>query len=205
MTETILNAPEEIGEDTLTTESEQGETAQAPDLIELEETIASLPAEPGVINAVIDDGGISEPQQAKELTQSEKLLNRRTGFFGVNVQLADLVWLKNSLASGKIKFVGPNEAFMVINSYLGISSAIARAEVEQTSKNPQTPIVVQLQASSIEGAAILLNKYESSGIDSAQRLFRLAVALNESIMEMKSLDQQIQMAREAEQGQPETH
>ena len=53
-----------------------------------------------------------------------------------------------------------------------------------------------LSASAIEACALILNKYEGSGLDTAQRVFRIAIALNTVIMEMKSLDSQIAKLQE---------
>jgi hypothetical protein len=48
-----------------------------------------------------------------------------------------------------------------------------------------------------------LNKYEGSGLESAQRVFRIAVALNTPVMEMKQLDQIINQLKIADAKQDE--
>jgi hypothetical protein len=132
-----------------------------------------------------------------EMTELEKLIHRRTGYWKVKMELLDLKWVKNA-CQGKLNFTGPNEAFMLMNCYLGFSGAVARMEQEKDQTVP-----VDLQASAIEACALLLNKYSSSGIESAQRVFRIAIALNDVIMEMKNLDAIIQQLRDAEEKQKE--
>lgn len=141
-----------------------------------------------------------EPQQ--EMSELDRLINRRTGFFPVSLNLEDLKWIANACKSNKFSFTGPNEAFMVMNCYLGFSSAVARRTEEMKSENEMTQHV-EVQAAALEAAAILLNKYESSGLESAQRVFRIAVALNTPVMEMKQLDQIINQLKIAEAKQDE--
>jgi hypothetical protein len=69
---------------------------------------------------------------------------------------------------------------------MGFSSAIARLEQEEKEAESAG---VQIQASAVEAAAILINKFEGSSMESAQRIFRIAIALNNPVMEMKQLDQ----------------
>lgn len=129
-----------------------------------------------------------QPEPQQEMSELDRLINRRTGFFPVSLGLEDLKWIANACKSNKFSFTGPNEAFMVMNCYLGFSSAVARRQEEMKSENEMTQHV-EVQAAALEAAAILLNKYESSGLESAQRVFRIAVALNTPVMEMKQLDQ----------------
>ena len=133
----------------------------------------------------------SGEEPVQEMSELDMLINRRTGYFPVKLDLADLKWIKNACNGGKFTFTGPNEAFMVMNCFLGFSSAIARLEQEQD-ENTESSGSVQIQASALEAAAILLNKFEGSSLESAQRVFRIAVALNTSVMEMKELDRIIQ-------------
>lgn len=146
-----------------------------------------------------------EPQ--KEMSELDRLINRRAGFFPVNLSLEDLKWIANACKSNKFSFTGPNEAFMVMNCYLGFSAAVARRAEEMKGKNEMLSEIlsqpVEIQAAAIEAAAILLNKYEGSGLESAQRVFRIAVALNTPIMEMKELDQHINQLKIAEAKQDE--
>lgn len=132
-----------------------------------------------------------------EMTELDRLIHRRTGYWKVKMELADLKWVKNA-CQGKLNFTGPNEAFMLMNCYLGFSGAVARMEQEKDQTLP-----VDLQASAIEACALLINKYSGSGIESAQRIFRIAIALNDVVMEMKNLDSVIQQLRDAEKKQKE--
>ena len=134
----------------------------------------------------------TEPE-AKEMSELDKLINKRTGYWAINLELADLKWIKNG-CNNKFPFTGPNEAFMLMNCYLGFSSAIGTLEAATNSgiENP----TANLSASAIEACALILNKYEGSGLDTAQRVFRIAIALNTVIMEMKSLDSQIAKLQE---------
>lgn len=126
----------------------------------------------------------------KEKSALEMLIERRTGFYKVKLDMADLKWIKNACNSNKFTFTGPNEAFMVMNCFMGVSAAIARLEQEKAEKM-ESDGTVEMQAAALEAAAILLNKYEGSGLESAQRVFRIAIALNGPVMEMKQLDQVI--------------
>jgi hypothetical protein len=128
------------------------------------------------------------PNHEGEQSALDMLISRRTGFYPIKLDIADLKWIKNSCNSGKFTFTGPNEAFMVMNCFMGVSAAIARLEQEKAEKMESTGSV-EMQAAAIEAAAILLNKYEGSGLESAQRVFRIAIALNGPVMEMKQLDQ----------------
>ena len=134
----------------------------------------------------------TEPE-AKEMSEVDKLINKRTGYWAINLEAADLKWIKNG-CNNKFPFTGPNEAFMLMTCYLGFSSALGTIEAASNSgiDNP----TVNLSASAIEACALILNKYEGSGLDTAQRVFRIAIALNNVIMEMKSLDSEIAKLRE---------
>jgi hypothetical protein len=140
---------------------------------------------------------IAQPE-SRELTEVEKLINKRTGFWVLNIEEADLKWIRNHCNS-KFTFTGPNEAFMLMNCYLGFSSAIAR--LEQMAKAGMEAEKPAVQAAAIEACAMLINRFEGSGIESAQRIFRIAIALNGTMTELKKLDDQIAIlkAQEAEQ------
>ena len=136
----------------------------------------------------------TEPE-AKEMSEIDKLINKRTGYWAINLDLADLKWIKNG-CNNKFPFTGPNEAFMLMNCYLGFASAIGTLEAS-TNHGIDSP-TANLSASAIEACALILNRYEGSGLDTAQRVFRIAIALNNVIMEMKSLDSEIAKLRETE-------
>lgn len=155
-------------------------------------------AEPTVESELgLEQDPLTEGEQSVDLSEIDKLIDKRTGFFKLKLDLADLKWVKNQVASGKIPYKGPNEAFMVMNAYMGFAAAIVRKEIEAKNQM-ESDGTVEMSAAAVEGAAILLNKYEGSGIESAQKVFRIAVALNDAIMEMKQLDQAIAIARQAE-------
>ena len=90
---------------------------------------------------------------------------------------------------------------MMMNCYLGFASAVAR--IEQATKMKLESEAPAVQASAIEACALLLNRYTGSGLESAQRVFRIAVALNGSIMEMKELDDQIAKLKQADSDEAE--
>jgi SpoU rRNA methylase family enzyme len=142
------------------------------------------------------------PNHEGEQSALNMLIARRTGFYPIKLDIADLKWIKNSCNSGKFTFIGPNEAFMVMNCFMGVSAAIARLEQEKAEKMESTGSV-EMQAAAVEAAAILLNKYEGSGLESAQRVFRIAIALNGPVMEMKQLDQIINQLKIEEAKQDE--
>jgi hypothetical protein len=137
-------------------------------------------------NSLEDETPTQEP--VKELTEIEKLTNRRTGFWQVNLDISDLKWIKNS-CQNKFDFNGPNEAFMLMNCYLGFAAAVARQE--DAVKQKLEASIPAVQASAIEACALMLNKYVGSGLETAQRIFRIAIALNGIIMEMQTLDKMI--------------
>jgi hypothetical protein len=180
LTDTLV---EEVIEETVTEATESQDMEPAQDMEPTQE-----------------EPDFQEPTQT--MSALDQLINRRTGFFSITLDLTDLKWIKNACGSNKFTFTGPNEAFMVMNCFLGFSSAIARFEQEQA-ENSESNGSIQVQASAIEAAAILLNKYQSSGLESAQRVFRIAVALNQSVMEMKQLDQIINQLKVEEAKQEE--
>lgn len=142
-------------------------------------------------NQEIDPGEPTNTNSDEEKTELEKLIARRTGFWQVKMQAQDAKWIKNA-CNGKFEYTGPNEAFMLMNCFIGFSSAISRQESEG-----QTETIV-IQAAAIEACAFFINKYSGSGVESAQRLFRIAMNMNNVMMELRSLDEQIQALREAE-------
>ena len=159
------------------------------DSIEMIEPIATQEPEADVM-----PGEQSQPEKS----MLDQLIDRRTGYFSVKLDTADLKWIKNACNSGgKFSFTGPNEAFMLMNCYLGFSAAIARAE-QEAKEQTESDGSVQIQAAAIEAAAILINKYSGSGLDTAQRVFRIAMALNPAIMDMKDLDKLINMIKNQE-------
>jgi hypothetical protein len=145
------------------------------------------------VQTSISDESPEEPTST--MSESEMLINRRTGYWTLGIEPGDLKWIRNQ-CNAKFTFAGPNEAFMLMNCYLGFASAVARYEQMEKSNSETGPI--QVQASAIEACAMMINRFEGTGIDSAQRIFRIAMALNPPIMEMKKLDEQIAALKEQE-------
>lgn len=137
---------------------------------------------------------ISDPK-----SELDKLIDLRTGLFEVNLDADDLKWLKNSCNS-KFSFKGPNDAFMLINAFLGLDAALQHLPKGEDSKP------VQLTAATVEALAVLVNRYEGSGIGPAQKIFKVAVSLQQVIGIMRDLDTQINALEKAlnAQNEPET-
>jgi len=119
-------------------------------------------------------------------SELEKLIELRTGLFDLNLEIEDLKWLKNTCNS-KFEFKGPNEAFMLINAYLGLDAAIQNATATKNKK----ATAIKLSAATIEALAVLVNRYSGAGIAAAQKIFRVAVAFQQPISIMRELDSQI--------------
>jgi len=133
-----------------------------------------------------------KPEPPRELTESEKLIQKRTGYWPVKIDPLDLKWIKNA-CNNKFEFTGANEAYMLMNCFIGFSNAVEREKAAQTNE----PVL--LPASAIEACAFFLNKYSGTGIEPAQRSFRIAMAFNPIIMEMRELDNAIEIARKKEE------
>lgn len=164
--------------------------------IETEDVLDQMPVMEETIELPqADEQQPGEPIQG--ISEIEHLTNKRTGFWEISMEEADVKWVRNQCNS-KFNFVGPNEAFMVMNCYLGFASALARHE--NAVKAGQAPGPFLIQAVALEACALMLNRFEGSGMESAQRVFRIAVALNGPISEMKDLDERIAQlkAQEAE-------
>ena len=128
-------------------------------------------------------------------SELENLIELRTGLFEVALDIDDLKWLKNSCNS-KFSFKGPNDAFMLINAYLGLDSAIQNLATNKEARS------VKLSAATIEALAVLVNRYEGTGVGPAQKIFKIAVSLQQVIGIMRELDSQIN-AIEAAMQKPE--
>lgn len=144
------------------------------------------------------EGSTSEPI-ADPKAELDRLIELRTGLFDVNLDADDLKWLKNSCNS-KFSFKGPNDAFMLINAFLGLDAAIQHLPKGNTEKT------VKLTAATVEALAVLVNRYEGSGISPAQKIFKVAVSLQQVISVMRELDTQINALEQAlnAQNEPET-
>lgn len=152
------------------------------------ENEAVLEMEPQVDTTTEETAEAPNESEASEQSEVQKLINKRTGFWEIGLEEADVKWIRNHCNS-KFEFTGPNEAFMLMNCYLGFASSLSRHE--EAVKNGLAPGPFVVQAGAIEACAMLINRFEGSGLDSAQRIFRIAIALNGPISEMKKLDDQI--------------
>lgn len=149
----------------------------------------------------IDIMSDEEPEtsnDSQEQSEVDQLISKRTGFWQLGLEEADIKWIRNHCNS-KFEFTGPNEAFMLMNCYLGFASALSRHE--EAVKNGLEPGPFVVQAGALEACAMLINRFEGSGLDSAQRIFRIAIALNGPISEMKKLDDQIAALKAASPAQ----
>lgn len=132
----------------------------------------------------------AEPQNEQSLSpqdQLNKLIEARTGIFETALDLEDLKWLRNQCNS-KFTFKGPNDAFMLMNAYIGLDAAISHWD----HKNKEA-VTSKLTASTVEALAILMNRYEGTGTTAAQRVFKIAVALQNVIARFKEMDKEIEL------------
>ena len=199
---------EKLVTDQLPTENSEAIETQLPVIDSNEETLSPEVSEETVADEVSGELEVSDPtpegqldqeepqEPQEELTELEKLTQRRTGFWQVNLQEPDVKWIKNS-CNGKFEFTGPNEAFMLMNCFLGFSSAHARMAPANGAESQ--PCVVQ--ASAIEACGYFMNRVSGNNMEAAQRAFRIAMALNPIIMEMRNLDTKIQELRAIEEEQ----
>lgn len=146
-------------------------------------------------------------QQSETLSpqdQLDKLIEARTGIFETALDLDDLKWLRNQCNS-KFTFKGPNDAFMLMNAYIGLDAAISHWD----HKNKEA-VTSRLTASTVEALAILMNRYEGTGTTSAQKVFKIAVALQNVIARFKEMDKEIELleafikSENETQSEPET-
>lgn len=145
---------------------------------------------------VTQEGTTMSPEvEAQDLNQDqptqpepsvlEKLTEARTGLFEVPITIEDVKWLKNQCNS-KFTFKGPNDAFMLMSVYLGLDGCINHYAKQKDVTS------VKLTAGTIEGLAIFINKYEGVGSLAAQRIFNVAVNLQQAIGQMRELDRMIE-------------
>jgi len=137
----------------------------------------------------------NEPHTQEPKSELDELINQRTGPFRVGLTLEDLKWLKNQCNSS-FPFKGPNEAFLLINAYLGLDSAIKR----MTSNKEETAVLI---ANTIEALSVMIARYEGKGVAAAQRAFGIAIALQDVIPVLKELDLKIE-ALQAEDAAPQS-
>ena len=155
---------------------------QAPEETTVNETVAENTQE-----ATLDQ---NEP------TELEKMIQARTGLFEVPLTIDDVKWLKNQCNS-KFSFRGPNDAFMLMTVYFGLDSCLQHYAGAKDVKS------VKLTAGTIEGLAVLVQKYEGAGVPAAQKVFNVAVGIQAAIGQMRALDQQIEALEKAAQAAEE--
>lgn len=137
------------------------------------------------------DGNKVEPDSTVELSEVDKLITKRTGYWPIDLDESELRWLRNHIRD-KFEFTGPSEAFMVMNTYLGLVTALDRL----AKGGPDHELVIQ--AATIEGCAHFINTYTTKGLDNAQNMFKIAMALNPIIIDMQALDKQIEELQQAD-------
>lgn len=138
----------------------------------------------------------TEPSLQDQLTA---FIEARTGIFEVALDLDDLKWLKNQCNS-KFGFKGPNDAFMLMNAYHGLNGALEN-------NRDKDAVTTRLTAATIEALALLINRYEGAGVVVAQRVFKVAVALQNAIARFRELDAQIEALEteiKAQDSEPES-
>lgn len=121
--------------------------------------------------------------------QLNALINRRSGEFDVKIGYADLKYVKNTLNS-KIEWKGPNEAYLVLISTLTIENILLSLDPKATASS-----LVKIPAATIESINFFLNRVTGKGIDSAQKLFSIAMLFRQSAEALKKLDEEIEVLK----------
>ena len=130
--------------------------------------------------------------------QVEALRQHRIGYFDVPmVQFEDLKYLRSKL-QGEYEFTGPQEAFLLMNAYMGIENSFATYQkiTKEAQKNKTDLPTIQLSAAAIEAAVMYTGRAKGRGIEAAQRIFRIAMALNGPAKQMRALDDSIKAKEE---------
>jgi len=141
------------------------------------------------------------PVDFESLSTQEKiefLQDQRVGTFAVPLlHLDDLKYLRGKM-QGEYEFTGPQEAFMLMNAFMGIESAYATYSkvLKEAQKNKAEAPVIALSAAAIEGAIYYTGRVKGKGIEQAQRTFRIAMALNGAAKKMREIDELVKEYRE---------
>lgn len=122
-------------------------------------------------------------------TELELLIEKRQGDFSWTTTYRDLKWLVNQFKANKFTYTGPNEAFMILTAYLGTSHSLGI--LSEYSSKVDEPISCEMNASVFESLAYFVNKYSGNSIESAERLFRIGLTINKTIVEIRTIDEQI--------------
>ena len=163
------------------------ETKETPEVLE-NNSEEVLPTQPSQTEEA--------PINFEDLSTKEKvtfLQEKRLGHFAVPLlTIDDLKYLRSKM-QGEYEFTGPQEAFMLMNAYMGIESAYVTYSkvLKEASKNRAEAPVMQLSASAIEGAIFYTGRVKGKGIEQAQRVFRIAMALNGAAKKMREIDELI--------------
>jgi len=126
----------------------------------------------------------SENKSPKD--QLNDLIARRMGSFEVKINYADLKHLRN-LVHQKLEWKGPNEAYLTIIALLTMDNALSGMDSKSSEQ-----IKISLPSSVIESINFFLNKITGKGLDSAQRIFSLAMLFRPAIEAIKTLDNEIE-------------
>jgi len=131
---------------------------------------------------------LQEQPAVEELTaqdQLQQLISERTGQFEINMDYADLKWVRNSLE--KAEFKGSNEAYLVVTSILSIDQILKSMDPKSTESH-----TITLDATVIETINFFLNRHSGKGLESARRLFIAAMKFRTTMEKISNLDKSIE-------------
>lgn len=121
--------------------------------------------------------------------QLNNLINRRMGSFPIKINYADLKFIKNTITQ-KVEWKGSNEAYLVIISILSLENALAELDPKKLE-----PTQIQMPSSTLESINFFLSRITGKGLDSAQKLFSVAMMLRPSIETLKKIDEEIEQLK----------
>ena len=150
----------------------------------MEETI-NPSTETTIEETAVHTEPVENAAPATPIDQLNALLARRNGQFDLSLSYADLKSIKN-LVNQKIEWKGPNEAYLVIMTLLTIDSALEAMDPKNSS-----PVKIQLPASTLESVNFFLTKVTGKGLESAQRVFSMAMQLRKIMEVIHKLDEEI--------------
>jgi hypothetical protein len=121
--------------------------------------------------------------------QLNALINRRSGEFDVKIGYMDLKYVKNALNT-KIEWKGANEAYLILISLLTIDNILSTLDPKSTEST-----LVKIPAATIESINFFLTKITGKGIESAQRLFSIAMMFRQPVETLKKIDTEIEVLK----------
>ena len=121
--------------------------------------------------------------------QLNALINRRSGEFDVKIGYMDLKYVKNALNT-KIEWKGANEAYLVLISLLTIDNILSTLDPKSTEST-----LVKIPAATIESINYFLTRITGKGIESAQRLFSIAMMFRQPVETLKKIDEEIEVLK----------